>query len=93
MTVFASSGKARTFDYRAGDVGYVPFAMSHYIENTGQETLKMLALFRSPTYQDVSVRQWMAMLPPELVKQHLNLSDEMIAGLPKAKQIIVPGSP
>jgi oxalate decarboxylase len=25
MTVFASSGKARTFDYQAGDVGYVPF--------------------------------------------------------------------
>ena len=25
MTVFASGGKARTFDYRAGDVGYVPF--------------------------------------------------------------------
>ena len=36
MTVFASGGKARTFDYQAGDVGYVPFAMGHYIENTGE---------------------------------------------------------
>src|SRR2546421_9674900 len=27
MTVFASEGKARIFDYQAGDVGYVPFAM------------------------------------------------------------------
>ena len=35
MGVFASSGQARTFDYQAGDVGYVPFAMGHYIENTG----------------------------------------------------------
>ena len=26
MGVFASSGDARTFDYQAGDVGYVPFA-------------------------------------------------------------------
>ncbi len=92
MTVFASSGKARTFDYRAGDVGYVPFAMSHYIENTGEETLRMLALFRSPVYQDISVRQWMAMLPPELVRQHLNLDEDFIAGLPKAKQSIVKGS-
>src|SRR6266566_7274844 len=33
MTVFASGGKARTFDYQAGDVGYVPFAMGHYVEN------------------------------------------------------------
>ena len=37
MTVFASGGNARTFDYQAGDVGYVPFAMGHYVENTGDE--------------------------------------------------------
>jgi oxalate decarboxylase len=88
MTVFASSGKARTFDYRAGDVGYVPFAMGHYIENTGDETLRFLALFRSAVYQDVSLRQWMAMTPPELLKAHLGLSDEVIAALPQAKQTI-----
>ena len=35
MGVFGSTGNARTFDYRAGDVGYVPFAMGHYVENTG----------------------------------------------------------
>lgn len=44
MTVFASGGKSRTFDYQAGDVGYVPFAMGHYIENTGDEPLVFLAL-------------------------------------------------
>ena len=35
MTVFAGEGKARTFNYHAGDVGYVPFAMGHYVENIG----------------------------------------------------------
>jgi oxalate decarboxylase len=29
MGVFAASGQARTFDFRAGDVGSVPFAMGH----------------------------------------------------------------
>ena len=48
MTVFASSGKARTFDYRAGDVGYVPFAMGHYVLNTGEQPLRFLEMFRSP---------------------------------------------
>jgi oxalate decarboxylase len=28
MGVFAASGQARTFDYQAGDVGYIPFAMA-----------------------------------------------------------------
>jgi oxalate decarboxylase len=36
--VFASGGKSRTFDYQAGDVGYAPRAMGHYVENTGDVT-------------------------------------------------------
>jgi oxalate decarboxylase len=42
MGVFGASEDARAFDFRAGDVGYVPFAMGHYIENTGAETLRLL---------------------------------------------------
>jgi mannose-6-phosphate isomerase-like protein (cupin superfamily) len=75
MTVFASSGKARTFDYQAGDVGYVPFAMGHYILNTGTEPVRFLEMFRSDRYADVSLNQWIALTPPELVKAHLNLDD------------------
>jgi oxalate decarboxylase len=89
MTVFASGGKARTFDYQAGDVGYVPFAMGHYIENTGEETLRFLEMFRSDRFADVSLNQWMALTPPELVKAHLNLEDETMAELSKDKPIIV----
>ncbi len=57
MTVFASEGKARTFDYRAGDVGYVPHAMGHYIENTGSTTLRFLEMFRSDRFADISLKQ------------------------------------
>ncbi|MEN7373000.1 cupin domain-containing protein, partial [Bacillus licheniformis] len=42
MTVFAADGHARTFNYQAGDVGYVPFAMGHYVQNTGDEPLRFL---------------------------------------------------
>ncbi|MDQ2764202.1 MAG: cupin domain-containing protein [Pseudomonadota bacterium] len=57
MTVFASEGKARTFDYRAGDVGYVQHAMGHYIENTGSTTLRFLEMFRSDRFADISLKQ------------------------------------
>jgi oxalate decarboxylase len=40
MTVFGAEAKARTFDYHAGSVGYVPKSMPHYVENTGNETLR-----------------------------------------------------
>jgi oxalate decarboxylase len=91
MTVFASSGKARTFDYRAGDVGYVPFAMGHYVLNTGQQPLRFLEMFRSPRYADVSLNQWLALTPPELVQAHLNLDQSTTAAITanKGKPIIV----
>jgi oxalate decarboxylase len=89
MTVFASGGKARTFDFSAGDVGYVPFAMGHYIQNTGEDTLRLLEMFRSDRFTDVSLNQWMALTPPELVRAHLNLDEATMAALSKDKPIIV----
>src|SRR3984885_1674844 len=55
MGVFAASGQARTFDFMAGDVGYVPFAMGHYVENTGTTPLRFLEVFKSDYYADVSL--------------------------------------
>jgi oxalate decarboxylase len=91
MTVFASSGKARTFNYQAGDVGYVPFAMGHYILNIGQETLVFLEMFKSDHYADISLNQWLALTPPELVQAHLNLDDATTSAVTayKGKPLII----
>ena len=90
MTVFGSEGKARTFDYRAGDVGYVPFAMGHYIENTGTTTMRFLEVFRSDRFASVSLNQWMKLTPPELVRSHLNIAQDVLDGLPVEQHPIVP---
>jgi len=82
-------GKARTFDYRAGDVGYVPFAMGHYIENTGDTTLRFLELFKSDRYAGVSLNQWLALTPPELVQAHLRLDQAALDALCKEKPLVV----
>jgi oxalate decarboxylase len=89
MTVFASSGKARTFDYQAGDVGYVPFAMGHYVQNTGDQPLQFLEMFRSDRFADISLTQWLALTPPKLVQAHLNLDPRVIAALPREKPVVV----
>ena len=90
MTVFGSEGKARTFDYQAGDVGYVPFAMGHYIENTGTGVMRFLEVFRSDRYADVSLNQWMKLTPPQLVRSHLNIDQSVIDGLSAAKRPVLP---
>lgn len=89
MTVFAAEQKARTFDYQAGDVGYVPFAMGHYIENTGATALRFLEMFKSDHYADVSLNQWLALTPPELVQDHLHLNKHVMNALRKEKKPVV----
>jgi oxalate decarboxylase len=89
MGVFASEGKTRTFNYQAGDVGYVPFAMGHYIENIGDTSLRFLEMFRSSRFQDVSLNQWMALTPPELIQAHLNLDHTVMHSLRKEKWPVV----
>lgn len=89
MTVFAGNGTARTFDFRAGDVGYVPFALGHYVQNTGTETLWFLEIFKSNRFQDVSLNQWMALTPTELVQTNLNVGPEVIHALRKEKWPVV----
>lgn len=91
MTVFASGGAARTFDYRAGDVGYVPFAMGHYIENTGTTPVRFLEVFKGARYSDVSLAQWMALTPRELVQAHLGIDRALLDGLPAEKRSLMPG--
>jgi oxalate decarboxylase len=88
--VFAASGQARTFNDHAGDVGSVPFAMGHYIENTGTPPLRFLEMFKSSYYADVSLNQWLALTPPELVKAHLKLDAQALAALHKEKFPVVP---
>jgi oxalate decarboxylase len=90
MGVFAAAGQARTFDFRASDVGYVPFAMGHYIENTGSRTLRFLEMFKSSYYADISLDQWMALTPPELLKVHLGLPPQVTDALRKMKVPVVP---
>jgi oxalate decarboxylase len=89
MTVFASGGAAQTFDYQAGDVGYIPRAMPHYIENTGTTTMRSLEMSKSPKFEDVSLAQWLAFTPHELVRAHLKIDESVLAKIPPRKMPVV----
>ncbi len=90
MTVFFNKSTARTQDFAAGDVGYVPQTLGHYIENTGDTDLVFLEMFKAPRYEDFSLNDWLTHIPPELVTQHLGISSETLAGIPKANVAILP---
>ncbi|KAJ4989719.1 oxalate decarboxylase family bicupin [Stagonosporopsis vannaccii] len=93
LTVYQAPGSSRTFDFTAGDVGYVPVPNAHYLENTGNETLVFLEVLQAKEYSDISVNQWLGLTPKQIVKDHLKVSDGFLATLRKDKPIIVAGNP
>jgi oxalate decarboxylase len=91
MTVFAAENNARTFNFQAGDVGSVPFAMGHYIENIGTTTMRFLEIFRSDHYADISLAQWLAFTPYELVRAHLHIDKSVLSKVSTRKTPVVGG--
>ncbi len=89
MTVFMPGPKARTFNYSAGDVGYVPVGGFHYVQNIGDEPLQFLEIFNSSHFADVSLAQWIAMTPTEVVKSILNLPDDFLHNIRKDSNPVV----
>jgi len=90
MTVVSTGNRARTMNFQAGDVGYVEKSLLHYIENTGEADLVFLEMFKSSYYQDLSLSQWLAHTPPELVMAHLHIDKATYDAIPRDEAVIVP---
>lgn len=91
ITVFQAPEAARTFDFTAGTVGYIPQAASHYVENTGTEDVIFLEVLQATKFTDVSAAQWLALTPKQVVQDHLSLPSSVWDNLPKEKAYIKQG--
>jgi oxalate decarboxylase len=90
MTVVATGNKARTMDFQEGDVGYVQKTLLHYIENTGDTDLVFLEMFKAGRFQDLSLAEWLAHTPPELVMAHLHIDKPALDAIPREAPVIMP---
>jgi oxalate decarboxylase len=90
MTVFDTGPKAQTADFRPGDVGYVRKSLGHYVQNTGNTDLVFLELFKSDRFAEVSLSDWLAHSPPQLVRDHLKITSDVLARFPKTRPEIMP---
>jgi oxalate decarboxylase len=89
MTVFFPYDNARTVDFNANDVGYVPSNAPHYIENTGDTDAVFLEMLASDVFEDVSLNQWLRRLPAQMVQAHLGFDKASLAKIPNEKLIVV----
>ena len=90
MTVFFTAAKARTMDFNAGDIGYVPQTFGHYVENTGDTDLIFIEMFKSPHFMDLSLSTWVTHAPAQLMIDHLRISPEVLKAIPKGNSTVVP---
>jgi oxalate decarboxylase len=82
MTVFGSHGRARTDDFGAGDVGYVPQGYGHYIENTGSDDLEVVLALNNGTYQSISITSWLATTPVATLAANFGVPESTFANFP-----------
>ena len=83
---------ARTFDFEPGDTAVFPDNSAHYIENRGDVDLVWVEVFKDNMIKDVSLSQWLAFTPPDLVADILKVSPEFVEHVAKnfkEKQFLV----
>ncbi|KAK6542279.1 hypothetical protein TWF694_006239 [Orbilia ellipsospora] len=89
-TVFQGNALARTFDFSAGDTAVFPDNTGHFIENTSEdEYLVWVEVYKSNRVADISLSQWLALTPPDIVAQILNVSTTFVESISKDKQVLV----
>ncbi|MDN5288136.1 MAG: oxalate decarboxylase [Mucilaginibacter sp.] len=81
LSIFGSHGRVKTMPYNKGMVGFIKQGYGHYIENNGTETLKLIILFNSPVYQELSLNDWLSSNPPQLVADHFGMTLEQASSL------------
>ena len=89
-TVFLGGANARTFDFSAGDTAVFPDNSGHYVQNTSKnETLVWIELYKSDRVVDISLTQWLALTPPDIVASTLKVDESVVKLLKTVKQEIV----
>jgi oxalate decarboxylase len=89
-TVFNTGPAAVTTNFHAGDIGYVKKALGHYLENNGSTDMVYMEVFRADRFEEISLSDWLAHSPIEMVAETLNLDQSVIKQFPKNRPDIVP---
>jgi oxalate decarboxylase len=89
-TVFNTGPAAITTNFHAGDIGYVKKAFGHYLENTEGTDLVYMEVFRADRFEEVSLSDWLAHSPVDMVAELLNLDPSVIQQFPRNRPDILP---
>jgi oxalate decarboxylase family bicupin protein len=65
--IYAAANAAQTFDFNAGDCGYIPKAMTHYVENIGDDDVVFIEVLQADHFSGK------IMFLPRLSRNHTDM--------------------
>jgi oxalate decarboxylase len=83
VTVFGAHGRSKTEEFGPGQVCFVQQGFGHYVEQVGSEPTQFVALFNSPTFEEISISKWLAGNSASLIANNFNISKDEVAKMPK----------
>jgi oxalate decarboxylase len=83
VTIFGAHGRARTEEFGPGQVCFIQQGFGHYVEQLGREPTKLIILFNSPMFEEISISRWLSANPASLVADNFGISPAEVARLPK----------
>src|SRR5579864_1295182 len=89
VTIFGAHGRAATEEFRPGQIAFIKQGFGHFVEQVGDEPTKILILFNSPVYEEISLAGWLGANPSALIADNFGFSSEQVGSLPKASKGIL----
>jgi oxalate decarboxylase len=83
VTIFGSHGRVRTEEFKPGQVAFIKQGYGHYLEQTGDEPTRILILFNSGLYEEISLSSWLGGNPGSLLVDNFGISKELVEKLPR----------
>jgi oxalate decarboxylase len=91
-TLFGADKRMAVAELGIGDCGYFPQGWGHSIEAVGTEKCEIVASLDSGTYQDSSLSEWIAKVPPHVLGNNLGAAEVVLAKFPRQKVMIAGGA-
>ena len=89
VTIFGAHGRVASEEFRPGQIAFIKQGFGHFVEQVGDEPTKILILFNSPVYEEISLAGWLGANPSALIADNFGFSSEQVGSLPKASKGIL----
>jgi oxalate decarboxylase len=82
--IFGAHGRVEMAEFSPGDVCFIPQGFGHFVEQIGSDPTQLLILFNNPQYTEITLSQWLASNPSQLLADNFGLKEQMVEKLPKS---------